>query len=87
MKFPAWTIKLAAASAIPALVSVGVAISAPSLTVDSDTLTIPSERLVSDRDFTIGADGVDYAAVTGPQRAKAVPACADPARRGDLRPC
>lgn len=86
MKFPAWTVKLAAASAIPALVSVGVAISAPSFTVDSD---IPAERLVSDREFTIGADGVDYAAMTGPQRAKAdaVPACADPARRGDLRPC
>ncbi len=83
MTIPAWTLKLAAAGVIPVLVGVGVAISAPSPVV--------SERVtVSDDAFSSGADGIDYASVTGPRRpaeAKAVPACADPARRGDLRPC
>jgi len=83
MNLPAWTLKLVAAGVIPVLVGVGVAISAPSL--------VATERaIVSDENFTTGADGIDYAAVTGPRRpaeAKAVPACADPARRGDLRSC
>lgn len=83
MQLPAWTLKLIAASIVPALIGVSVAISAPST---------PSVRLevLSDADFTIGADGVDFAAITG-QRAAAnanrVPACADPVRRGTLRPC
>ena len=36
-----------------------------------------------------GADGVDVALITGPKGSAggALPACADPARRGDLRPC
>lgn len=83
MTVPAWTLKFAAACVIPVLVGVGMAIAAPS--------PVSSERVVvSDDSFTTGADGIDYAAVTGPRRpaeAKAVPACADPARRGDLRPC
>lgn len=80
---PAWIVKLAAAAIIPALIGVGAALSAPSADSKPD-------RIVSDEAFEPGMDGVDYAAVTGPRApadAKAVPACADPERRGDLRPC
>ena len=44
---------------------------------------------VSDKAFRPGMDGVDVAAITGPKGSAAgkMPACADPARRGDLRPC
>ena len=83
MTLPAWTVKLAAACVFPALVGVGVAMSAPS--------PVAGERThVSDQRYVNGGDGVDYAAVTGPRRPAdldALPACADPARRGDLRPC
>lgn len=83
MKLPAWMMKLAAAAVIPVAVGVGVAVSAPS--------PVTTERaVVTDQEFTPGNDGVDYAAITGPlppKHANAVPACADPERRGDLRPC
>lgn len=83
MQLPAWTVKLVAASVLPALIGVSVAMSAPSASIAGKTF-------VSDHEFSIGADGVDFAALTGPRapaRADAVPACADPARRGNLRPC
>jgi hypothetical protein len=83
MKIPAWIVKLAAAAVIPALIGVGAALSAPSA-----TMTQP--EIAADEAYEPGMDGVDYAAVTGPRApadADAVPACADPARRGDLRPC
>lgn len=83
MQLPAWTVKLIAASVVPALIGVSVAMSAPSTpTSGSDVL--------SDANFMIGADGVDFAAITGPRASASVnriPACADPARRGALRPC
>src|SRR5690606_31730821 len=43
----------------------------------------------ADSAYRPGMDGVDLAAVTGPKGSGAgrVAACADPARRGDLRPC
>jgi hypothetical protein len=64
-----------------AVVGVGSAFSAPSQP--------EAQRIVvSDEVFKPGDDGVDYASVTGPQNAKdRIPACADPARRGDLLPC
>ncbi len=81
MTFPKCTIRLAAAAIVPLALGLGAALSAPSLVSD--------ERLVvSDEAFVQGADGVDYAAVTGPRAQKnAVPACADPQRRGDLPAC
>ena len=82
MKLPAWTLKLAAAAVIPALIGAGTALSAPSQHSEAS-------RTVADEDDRPGQDGIDYAAVTGPKGAGTgnVPACADPARRGDLRPC
>jgi hypothetical protein len=49
----------------------------------------PQPATASDEAFRPGMDGVDFAAVTGPKGSAPgkVPACADPARRGDLRPC
>lgn len=83
MQLPAWTLKFLAGSVVPALIGVSVAISAPS---GSTT----SSEVLSDAHFTIGADGVDFTMITGPRSsgiANSVPACADPARRGILRPC
>lgn len=82
MTRPAWMTKLAAAAVIPLAIGMGVAVSAPS----------PVSRLqdrVADADHAPGMDGIDYAAVTGPVGSSAgrLPACADPARRGDLKPC
>lgn len=77
-----WIVKLIAAAVIPAAIGIGSAVSAPS------PLPAASDR-VSDDAFTPGADGIDYAAVTGPQgpaHPGQAPACADPART-DLRPC
>jgi hypothetical protein len=75
-------IRLALAAAIPLAIGAGVAMAAPSASVEQ------SETVV-DADYRPGMDGVDIAAVTGPVRSsnRAVPACADPARRGELRPC
>ena len=43
----------------------------------------------ADDGYRPGQDGVDLAAITGPKGSAQgrLPACADPARRGDLRPC
>ena len=80
MTLPGHTFRLVAAAAIFAL-GLGAALSAPS--------PVGAERqIVSDEAFVLGADGIDFAAVTGPRAPKsAVPACADPQRRGDLPAC
>ena len=69
------TITLAAAAAFVALAGVHAA-------------PTPA-TIVADESYSPGMDGVDVAAITGPKGSGAgrVPACADPARRGDLRPC
>lgn len=74
-----WLVKIAAAAVIPAVIGMGVALSAP---------TAKEPVPVSDDAFVPGDDGIDYASITG-QRADhdSVPACADPVRRGNLRPC
>lgn len=78
-----WIVKLIAAAVIPVLIGMGAAFSASS--------PLPANtRATVDETYRPGADGVDVAAVTGPRgpsRPGQVPACADPARRGDLRPC
>lgn len=78
-----WTIRLTTAALLPLAIGIGAVLAAPS--------PAQIERpIVFDENFVPGADGVDYAAITGPRapaRGDAVPACADPARRGDLRPC
>ena len=76
------TITLAAAAALIALGGAGSVSSAPSPVV------VKAEPVAGDT-WRPGADGVDLAAITGPKGSDAgkVPACADPARRGDLRPC
>ncbi|TWG50011.1 hypothetical protein [Aminobacter sp. J44] len=82
-----WLVKIAAAATIPALIGMGAAFSAPSA---RDAVVVPpaKEDTVSLDTFKPGDHGIDYALVTGPRadRSKA-PACADPERRGDLRPC
>lgn len=86
MIFPVWTLKIAAAAVIPVAIGVGGAISAP-----SPVGTITTDQPIASTDvFVPGPAGVDYALITGPRRpadANAVPACADPVRRGDLPPC
>jgi hypothetical protein len=78
-KMHAWLVKIAAVAVIPALIGMGAAISAPSTT---------EPATVSDKAFQPGDDGIDYAAVTGERTdGHSVPACADPSRRGNLRPC
>lgn len=49
----------------------------------------PHAGVVPDETFHPGQDGVDLAAITGPKGSHQgkLPACADPVRRGDLRPC
>lgn len=76
----ALTVKTIAIAA--AIAGVGVAVSAPSQPE-------APQQTVADEAFTPGSDGIDYAAVTGPKGADGarVPACADPSRRSDLRPC
>ena len=77
-----WIVKLVAAAMIPAAIGMGSAFSAASPTPGA------SDH-VSDEAFRPGADGIDYASVTGPQGPSVPgqrPACADPART-DLRPC
>ncbi len=76
---------LAATAALLALAGAQTVMSAPSPEV---------QTTVRDDAFRPGADGVDLAAVTGPKGSGPkgtgsgkLPACADPARRGDLRPC
>ena len=83
MTFAVWMPKLAAAALFTAALGIGVAVSAPSPAVTTRTIA-------TDAVFQPGMDGVDYTAVTGPRKpadANAVPACADPVRRGTLRPC
>ena len=82
MTFPAWTLKLAAAAVFPVVIGIGAAFAAPPLATGEGPT-------VADEAFGPGADGVDYAIVTGPQGSQAgkLPLCADPERRGDLRPC
>ena len=50
---------------------------------------VPQAGTATDETYRPGQDGVDLAAVTGPKGSGEgkLPACADPARRGDLRPC
>lgn len=80
MKLPAWALKLAAASVIPAMIGMGVALSAPSPVAHVSDVAV-------DDSYRPGADGVDFASVTGPERSGEgrAPACADPA--SGLRPC
>lgn len=63
MKFPSWTVKLAAAAVIPVILGMGVAMSAPSkqspAKVDTAGYQLGSEARAGDL-------GVDFAAVTGP---------------------
>ena len=82
MTLPSWLVKLAAAAVIPAVIGVGVAVSAPAPRVEQ-------AAIVPDEAFEPGMDGVDYAAVTGPKGSQSVklPACADPKRNAGLRPC
>ena len=79
MALPTRTLTLAAAAALIALGGASAVSSAPS----------PQGETVRDEAFRPGMDGVDMAAITGPKGSASgkVPACADPARRGDLRPC
>ena len=57
----------------------------------SAVASVPAQQqgTASDEAFRPGMDGVDLAAITGPKGSAPgkIPACADPARRGDLRPC
>lgn len=82
MTFPTRMLTFAAAAAFLALGGAGVVSSAPSPVAQKPAAT-------HDADYRPGMDGVDLAAITGPKGSGAgkVPACADPARRGDLRPC
>ncbi len=79
------TITLGTAAALIALAGVQAVSSAPSPVATEPTLA----ETVRDDAWRPGMDGVDVAAITGPKGSAAgkVPACADPARRGDLRPC
>lgn len=79
------TITLVASAALLALAGAPAVSSAPSLVVPP---VVRAEAPMDDA-YRPGMDGVDVAAVTGPRGSGAgkVPACADPARRGDLRPC
>lgn len=74
------TFTFGTAAALVALAGVHGVSSAPSPAVGT---------VVSDEAWRPGMDGVDVAAITGPKgpAGGAVPACADPTRRGDLRPC
>lgn len=76
MTRPSWMTGLAA---VALAAGAGAAVPAPS----------PVTEIVADADYAPGMDGIDYAAVTGPAGSQTgrLPACADPARRGDLRPC
>lgn len=69
------TIMLAAAAALLA--------AAPAMS------SAPKTAITADEGYRPGQDGVDLAAITGPKGSAQgrLPACADPARRGDLRPC
>jgi len=82
MILPAWTLKLAAAAVFPVVIGIGAAFAAPS---SADT----KGATVADEAYQPGKDGIDYAVVTGPQGSQPgkLPLCADPERRGDLRPC
>jgi hypothetical protein len=77
------TITLGTAAALIALAGVEAVSSAPSPVAAEPTGTVRDDA------WRPGMDGVDVAAITGPKGTAAgkVPACADPARRGDLRPC
>ena len=77
------TFILAATAALLALAGGPAVSSAPSPRARIEPQTARDEA------FRPGMDGVDLAAVTGPKGSAPgrVPACADPARRGDLRPC
>ena len=79
------TITLGTAASLIALAGVEAVSSAPSPTATEPTVG----EIVRDDTWRPGMDGVDMAAITGPKGSAAgkLPACADPARRGDLRPC
>ena len=79
------TITLGTAAALIALAGVEAVSSAPS-PVSAESAVAGT---VSDDAWRPGMDGVDVAAITGPKGSAAgkLPACAEPARRGDLRPC
>lgn len=49
----------------------------------------PHMDTTASENYRPGQDGVDFATITGPRGSLAgkLPACADPARRGNLRPC
>jgi len=79
------TITLGTAAALVALAGVEAVSSAPS---PAATEPAVGETVRGDT-WRPGMDGVDVAAITGPKGSAVgkLPACADPARRGDLRPC
>jgi len=79
------TVTIGAAAAFLALAAGHAVSSAPSPAIG----LVLGQETVSNEAWRPGADGVDVAAITGPKGSAggAVPACADPARRGDLRPC
>jgi len=84
MTMPSWMTKLAAAAVIPFALGAGIAVSAPSATVESEEMVA-----ALDEAYVPGALGVDYSIITGPSNLQPsrLPACADPARRGELREC
>ena len=49
----------------------------------------PQASATASEDYRPGQDGVDFTAITGAKGSQfdKLPACADPARRGNLRPC
>lgn len=94
MTLSAWIRSLTVAAAVSLLAGSGAPWAAPSPAVDpqeADMMDMWAEEdHAVDDDYRPGMHGIDYAAITGPRGPAdpgAVPACADPERRGDLRPC
>lgn len=81
MTFPAWVLNFFAIAAVSGALGVGIATSAPS--------SLQENQPVQDEKFQFGQDGIDHMLISGPRSAanNKIPACADPARRGNLRPC
>lgn len=94
MTLPAWIRSFFTAAALALLAGAGAPFAAPSPVPDSrladDGSPWAGEDQALDENYWPGMHGIDYAAITGPRgprNAGAVPACADPARRGELKPC
>ena len=99
MQLSATIRKLATAATIGLLAGIGAPLAAPSpVASDRDEAAIVAapdedallEEYLADDDYYPGMHGVDYALITGPRAPtspNAVPACANEARKGDLRDC